>query len=123
MVGNATLQRLLFAYLEVLVVAELAVGNIVRRVLHIIREEDVSLTSPALPGVSVESDDDESDTKSSYSAAAVAAANRSALRAPSLHNLLESIPDPVKAPEAPAASIADSESRSRCKFCSKPLCV
>lgn len=104
-------------------VAELAVGNIVRRVLHIIREEDVSLTSPALPGVSVESDDDESDTKSSYSAAAVAAANRSALRAPSLHNLLESIPDPVKAPEAPAASIADSESRSRCKFCSKPLCV
>jgi translation initiation factor eIF-2B subunit beta len=92
---------------------ELAIGNIVRRVLHIIREEDVSLTSPVVPGVTVESDDDESDAKSSYSASAVAAANRSALRAPSLHNLLESIPEPVIAPEAPAASVADSEARSR----------
>nr|XP_024358673.1 translation initiation factor eIF-2B subunit beta-like isoform X3 [Physcomitrium patens]XP_024358674.1 translation initiation factor eIF-2B subunit beta-like isoform X3 [Physcomitrium patens] len=92
---------------------ELAVGNMVRRVLHIIREEDVSLTSSAIPGVSVESDDDESDSKSSYSAAAIAAANRSALRAPSLHNLLESIPDPVKTPEAPAASVGDSDSKSR----------
>lgn len=104
-------------------VAELAVGNIVRRVLHIIREEDVSLTSPAVPGVSVESDDDESDTKSSYSASAVAAANRSALRAPSLHNLLESIPEPVIAPEAPAASVADSEMRSRCEFYTLPLFI
>ncbi|XP_024358672.1 uncharacterized protein [Physcomitrium patens] len=44
---------------------------------------------------------------------AIAAANRSALRAPSLHNLLESIPDPVKTPEAPAASVGDSDSKSR----------
>jgi translation initiation factor eIF-2B subunit beta len=88
----------------------------VRRVLHIIREEDVSLTSPAVPGASVESDDEdgqEFDARSSFSASLVAAANRSTLRAPSLHNLLESIPDQVRAPVAPAASAADSESRSR----------
>lgn len=94
-------------------------GNMVRRVLHIIREEDVSLTSPAVPGASVESDDEdgqEFDARSSFSASLVAAANRSTLRAPSLHNLLESIPDQVRAPEAPAASAADSESRSRCKL-------
>lgn len=93
-------------------------GNMVRRVLHIIREEDVSLTSPAVPGASVESDDEdgEFDARSSFSASLVAAANRSTLRAPSLHNLLESIPDQVRAPVVPAASAADSESRSRCEL-------
>ncbi|MCO5584146.1 hypothetical protein L7F22_038069 [Adiantum nelumboides] len=92
---------------------ELTVGNVVRRVLHIIREEEASLETKTLADVSfiVLSDDDESDEKASFSAAAVAAANRSVLRAPSLHNLLESIP--ARAAACTTSSGGDSESKSK----------
>ena len=100
--------------------AELAVGNIVSRVLHIIREEDISLTSSALEGLgfTAGSDDDEShidrdDHYLSSSPAVAAAAARSALRAPSLHTLLEGIPDSVSIPN-PSSSGGDSEGRSKC---------
>ncbi|XP_078442077.1 nagB/RpiA/CoA transferase-like superfamily protein [Wolffia australiana] len=96
---------------------ELAVGNIVSRVLHIIREEDVSLTSSALEGLGFGSDDEETlaDREEQHlgaSPAVAAAAARSALRAPSLHTLLEGIPDSATVPH-PSSSGGDSEGRSR----------
>ncbi|KAI3674515.1 hypothetical protein L2E82_52215 [Cichorium intybus] len=68
---------------------ELAVGNIVRRVLHIIREEDLSLTTTSIGGLSLQALSDDEDTvdrddRPVLSAAAVAAAARSNLRPPSL---------------------------------------
>ncbi|CAM6113365.1 unnamed protein product [Calypogeia fissa] len=100
---------------------ELAVGNIVRRILHFIREEDASLASTnVVAGVSapVTSDDEDiSDSREQNalqaieSSHAVAAANRSVLRAPSLHNLLESMPNPARSDIT--ASVGDSEVRSR----------
>ncbi|CAH1439644.1 unnamed protein product [Lactuca virosa] len=76
---------------------ELAVGNIARRVLHIIREEDLSLTTSVIGGLSLSAiSDDENDVEQDdypvLSAAAVAAAARNALRAPSLQTLLEGVP-------------------------------
>ncbi|KAG6543346.1 hypothetical protein Mapa_015260 [Marchantia paleacea] len=94
---------------------ELAVGNIVRRVLHIIREEDASLATTVVTGVTtaVDSDDEDNlDIREQASSHAVAAANRSVLRAPSLHNLLESMPNPVRA-DVTVASTGDSDARSR----------
>ncbi|KAL2634935.1 hypothetical protein R1flu_006414 [Riccia fluitans] len=96
---------------------ELAVGNIVRRVLHIIREEDASLAITVVPGVNVavdSDDEDNSDIREQSSSHAVAAANRNVLRAPSLHNLLESNPNPVKADVTVASTgdSADTKSRS-----------
>ncbi|KAA8535373.1 hypothetical protein F0562_030376 [Nyssa sinensis] len=72
---------------------ELAVGNIVRRVLHIIREEDLSLATSAIGGLSLsaagdDEDDDEQDDHPVLSAAAA----RSTLRPPSLQTLLEDVP-------------------------------
>ena len=67
--------------------AELAIGNVVRRVLHVIREEDASLAAS-----SDSSDYSQVSEGEESTATAVAAANRSVLRAPSLHNLLESVP-------------------------------
>ncbi|KAL0425698.1 UNVERIFIED_CONTAM: Translation initiation factor eIF-2B subunit beta [Sesamum radiatum] len=66
---------------------ELAVGNVVRRVLQIIREEDLSLTTAAVGGLSLAAEsDDEDDTEHDdhpvLSATAVAAAARNALRPP-----------------------------------------
>eukprot|EP00250_Pteridium_aquilinum_P015953 c22857_g1_i2 orf=155-949(-) len=92
---------------------ELAVGNIVRRILHIIREEEVSVSSTKAEAGSDtdENDDSDLDDLPDLSAAAVAAASRSALRAPSLHNLLESLPSP-SAVLAPSSS-GDSEGKSR----------
>ncbi|RDX82463.1 Translation initiation factor eIF-2B subunit beta, partial [Mucuna pruriens] len=78
---------------------ELAVGNIVRRILHIIREEDLSLATAGL-GVSAASDDEddiERNENSVLSAAAVAAAARSTLRPPSLQTLLEDTSDSAAA--------------------------
>lgn len=99
---------------------ELAVGNIVSRVLHIIREEDIALTSSALEGLgfSAGSDDDDShaerdDHHVGSSPAVVAAAARSTLRAPSLHTLLEGIPDSASV-RYPSSSGGDSEGKSRC---------
>ncbi|CAA6654088.1 unnamed protein product [Spirodela intermedia] len=98
---------------------ELAVGNIVSRVLHIIREEDIALTSSALEGLgfSAGSDDDDShaerdDHHVGSSPAVVAAAARSTLRAPSLHTLLEGIPDSASV-RYPSSSGGDSEGKSR----------
>lgn len=93
-------------------------GNIVRRVLHIIREEDLSSTTTAMEGLglSVDSDDDnagEHEDRPALSAAAVAAAARSALRAPSLHTLLEDIPESAAVPHS-SSSGGDSEGKSKC---------
>lgn len=96
---------------------ELSVGNIVRHILHIIREEDVSLATTGVGGLSVsagsdDEDDTQHDNSSALSAAALAAASRSALRAPSLHNLLESIPSPAAAPLT-GSSGGESEGKSK----------
>ena len=100
--------------------AELAVGNIVRRVLHIIREEDLSSTASATGGfgLTADSDDDpesEHEDRPALSAAALAAAARSTLWAPSLQTLLEDIPDSAAFPHA-SSSGGDSEGRSKCQF-------
>ncbi|KAK6233494.1 hypothetical protein QUC31_005900 [Theobroma cacao] len=96
---------------------ELAVGNIVRRVLHIVREEDVSLTTAAMAGlnlsaVSDDEDDADRDDRPVLSAAAVAAASRSTLRPPSLQTLLEDVPDSAAVPHT-SSSGGDSEGKSK----------
>ncbi|CAL1394483.1 unnamed protein product [Linum trigynum] len=99
---------------------ELAVGNIVRRVLHIIREEDLSLTTAAVTelNLSTISDDDDDDGGGNQddhpvlSAAAVAAAARSSLRPPSLQMLLEGAPEFVAVPRS-SSSGGDSEGKSK----------
>ena len=102
------------------VMAELAVGNIVRRVLHIIREEDLSLATAAMAGlnlsaVSDDEDDADQDDHPVISAASVAAAaSRSTLRPPSLQTLLEDVPDSAAVPHT-SSSGADSEGKSKCK--------
>lgn len=100
--------------------AEIAVGNIVRRVLHIIREEDISLATDAIAGLGIAagSDDEdyvEQDDHSVLSAAAVAAAARSTLRPPSLQTLLEDIPDSAAVPPT-SSSGGESEGKSRCEM-------
>ena len=99
---------------------ELVVGNIVRHVLHIIREEDLSLTTAAVAGLnlSVVSDDEndaDQDDHPVLSAASVAAASRSTLRPPSLQTLLEDVPDSAAIPHA-SSSAGDSEGKSKCKL-------
>ena len=99
--------------------ADFAMGNIVSRVLHIIREEDNSLTTSTLEGLGiVGNEDDEShidrdDHHISSSPAVVAAASRSTLTAPLLHTLLEDLPAPVSVPNPPSSG-GDSEERSKC---------
>ncbi|XP_058107023.1 uncharacterized protein LOC131250749 isoform X3 [Magnolia sinica] len=98
---------------------ELAVGNIVRRVLHIIREEDLSLATTAIGGLNLsagsdDEDDADRDDQPVLSAAAVAAASRSTLRAPSLQTLLEDIPDSAADPHT-SSSGGDSEGKSKSK--------
>lgn len=101
-------------------VAELAVGNVVRRVLHIIREEDLSLTNAAVGGLNMasESDDEDDNMEDNHpvlSASAVAAAARNALRPPSLQTLLEDIPHSATVPHT-SSSGGDSEGKSKCIF-------
>ncbi|KAJ7949337.1 Translation initiation factor eIF-2B subunit beta [Quillaja saponaria] len=96
---------------------EIAVGNIVRRVLHSIREEDLSLATAAIAGlgISAESDDDDDFVREDHhilSAAAVAAAARSTLRPPSLQTLLEDMPDSAAVPHT-SSSGGDSEGKSK----------
>ncbi|KAJ0046339.1 hypothetical protein Pint_05302 [Pistacia integerrima] len=96
---------------------ELAVGNIVRRVLHIIREEDLSLTTAAIAGLNLSavSDDETDDNRDDHpvlSAAAVAAAARSTLRPPSLQTLLEDSPASAAIPHT-SSSGGDSEGKSK----------
>ncbi|KAK4271154.1 hypothetical protein QN277_019889 [Acacia crassicarpa] len=96
---------------------EIAVGNIVRRVLHIIREEDLSLATDAIAGLGIsagsdDEDDVEQDDHPVLSAAAVAAAARSTLRPPSLQTLLEDMPDSAAVPHT-SSSGGESEGKSR----------
>ncbi|RLN15896.1 translation initiation factor eIF-2B beta subunit [Panicum miliaceum] len=96
---------------------ELAVGNIVRRVLHIIKEEDISATAVGIEGLSVtvDSDDEydsEHDDRPSLSAAVLAAHARNALRAPSLQTLLEDIPV-SPAISRTESSTGDSDGKSK----------
>lgn len=90
-----------------------------RRVLHIIREEDLSLTTAAIAGLNLSaiSDDETDDNRDDHtvlSAAAVAAAARSTLRPPSLQSLLEDTPDSAAIP-CTSSSGGDSEGKSKCK--------
>lgn len=101
---------------------ELAVGNVVRRVLHIIREEDLSLATAAVAGLDLlDASDDDEDVNGkgigypAMSAAVVAAAARSTLRPPSLQTLLEGTPESATVPYT-SSSGADSESKSKCTF-------
>lgn len=99
------------------VIAELAVGNIVRRVLHIIREEDLSLVTDAVAGLGMfagsdDEDDVERDDYPALSAASVAAAARSTSRPPSLQTLLEDVTDSAVVPPTPSSG-GDSEGISR----------
>lgn len=103
-------------------VAELAAGNVVRRVLHIIREEDISLTNAAVGGLNLASESDDDDGNDEYdrpvlSASAIAAAARTSLRPPSLQTLLEDIPHSAAVPH-PSSSGGDSEGKSKCIFLS-----
>ncbi|XP_039024656.1 translation initiation factor eIF-2B subunit beta-like [Hibiscus syriacus] len=96
---------------------ELAVGNVVRRVLHIIREEDLSLTTAAMAGVNLsavsdDEDDADGDNQPVLSAAAIAAASRSTLRPPSLQTLLEDVPNSAAVPHT-SSSGGDSEGKSK----------
>ncbi|KAF6142200.1 hypothetical protein GIB67_037118 [Kingdonia uniflora] len=92
---------------------ELAVGNVVRRILHIIREEDLSLATTAIGGLGLSvGSDDEYDAGEDDHPALSAATSRSVLRAPSLHTLLEGIPDFAAAPHA-CSSGGDSEGKSK----------
>ncbi|KAI3821343.1 hypothetical protein L1987_08909 [Smallanthus sonchifolius] len=91
---------------------EVAVGNIVRRVLHIIREEDVSLT---IGGLSLKGSSDDEEDNPLVSAAAAAA--RTTLRPPSLQTLLEDM-TPHSAAAAAAlhhssSSAGDSEDKTK----------
>lgn len=94
----------------------------VRRVLHIIREEDLSLATAAMAGLDLldasDDDDDGNDHNCKgvgYMSAAVAAAAaaRSTLRPPSLQTLLEGTPESAAVPYT-SSSGADSESKSKC---------
>ena len=106
---------------------ENAVGNIVRRVLHIIKEEDISSTAVGIEGLSVtvDSDDEydsEHDDRPALSAAVLAAHARNALRAPSLQTLLEDIPV-SPAISGTASSTGDSDGKSKCMFASVISCL
>lgn len=98
---------------------ELAVGNIVRRVLHIIREEDLSLLTSKTSDLdlSAASDDEGTiiqDYDPTQSAAAAAAAAKSFLRPPSLHALLENMSDKaVPSNNYTSSSGGDSEEKSK----------
>ena len=93
-----------------------------RRVLHIIKEEDISATAVGIEGLSVTVDsddeyDNERDDRPSLSAAVLAAHARNALRAPSLQTLLEDIPV-SPAISRTASSTGDSDGKSKCIFLS-----
>jgi translation initiation factor eIF-2B subunit beta len=100
--------------------AELAVGNIVRRVLHIIKGEDISSTAVGIEGLSVTVDSDDEydsdhDDRPTLSAAVLAAHARNALRAPSLQTLLDDIPVSTAISRS-ASSTGDSDIKSKCIF-------
>lgn len=98
-------------------IAELAVGNIVRRVLHIIREEGLSFMSNAVEGLRLtiggnnENTAEQEDCQIPF-AAAVAA--RSLSCAPSLCSLLGHMPGSAIAHHSSATG-HDSEGKGKCK--------
>ncbi|CAL4941645.1 unnamed protein product [Urochloa decumbens] len=106
---------------------ELAVGNIVRRVLHIIKEEDISSTAVGIEGLSVTVDSDDEfdsqhDDRPTLSAAVLAAHARNALRAPSLQTLLEDIPvSPAISRTASSTGDSDGKSKSGDKSSTRKL--
>ena len=68
---------------------ELAVGNVVRRVLHIIREEDLLLVTSDVGGLNLSAGSDDKDAaEEDNNHVAAAAAARNLLHRPSLHTLL-----------------------------------
>lgn len=96
-------------------ITELAVGNIVRRVLNITREEDASLRAAAVGGLGLSAgSDDEDDFKQDDHQGLSAAAARNTLRPPSLQTLLEDVPQSTAVPHT-ASSGGDSEGKSKCK--------
>lgn len=96
---------------------ELAVGNIVRRVLHIIREEDLSLLTSKTGDLDLSAaSDDEGTIDQDYDPiqSAASAAAKSFLRPPSLHALLENMPDrAVPSNIYTSSSGGDSEEKSK----------
>ncbi|KAM3356647.1 translation initiation factor eIF-2B subunit beta [Capsicum galapagoense] len=96
---------------------ELAVGNIVRRVLHIIREEDLSLLTSKTGDLDLSAaSDDERTIDQDYdpTQSAAAAAAKSFIRPPSLHALLENMPDKaVPSNIYTSSSGGDSEEKSK----------
>ncbi|XP_059281339.1 uncharacterized protein LOC132035015 [Lycium ferocissimum] len=97
---------------------ELAVGNIVRRVLHIIREEDLSLLTSKTGDLDLTASDDERTIDqdcgpTQSAAAAAAAAAKSVLRSPSLHALLENMDKAVPSNIYTSSSGGDSEEKSK----------
>jgi translation initiation factor eIF-2B subunit beta len=99
-------------------IAELAVGNTVKRVLHVIREEDFSVSTNALRGLVSSAGGDNRDTAEhkdflAQNVAAVAAGPPS--RPPSLHSLLDRTPDSAIAHHS--SYIGDSfEGKGKCKL-------
>ncbi|KAK1439464.1 hypothetical protein QVD17_05282 [Tagetes erecta] len=95
---------------------EVAVGNVVRRVLHIIREEDVSLTAASIGGLSLQGLSDDEEDNPLVSAAAAAAAARITLRPPSLQTILEDMPAhsaSAAAAQHSSSSAGDSEDKTK----------
>ncbi|XP_060180453.1 uncharacterized protein LOC132610184 [Lycium barbarum] len=94
---------------------ELAVGNIVRRVLHIIREEDLSLLTSKTGDLDLTASDDERtiDHDCGPTQSAAAAAAKSVLRSPSLHALLENMDKAVPSNIYTSSSGGDSEEKSK----------
>ncbi|KAL3329110.1 hypothetical protein AABB24_036290 [Solanum stoloniferum] len=94
---------------------ELAVGNIVRRVLHIIREEDLSLLTSKTSDLDLSAaSDDEGTIDQDFDPTQSAAAAKSFLRPPSLHALLENMSDKaVPSNNYTSSSGGDSEEKSK----------
>ncbi|KAA8518124.1 hypothetical protein F0562_015598 [Nyssa sinensis] len=91
---------------------ELAVGNIVRRVLHIIREEDLSLATAAIGDLSLSAAGDDEDDAEQDNHPVLSAAATSTLRPPSLQSLLEDVPYSAAVPHN-YSSGGDSEGKSK----------
>ena len=88
-----------------------------RRVLHIIKEEDISSTAVGIEGLSVTAvSDDEydsgNDDRPTLSAAVLASHARNLLRAPSLQTLLDDIPVSTALSHS-ASSAGDSDGKSK----------
>jgi hypothetical protein len=83
------------------------------------------LASDSILDSTLDSDDEDefrnAAGRSALSAVSVAAATRNTLRAPSLYNLLESVPGTAATQVARVPSATESEARSRCKCPQQPI--